>query len=186
MAQPKYALSYGAPRSCRRPPAPGVLWASYSTYGYPRMTLIYPPLWRGRRIELKRVLRWARRLLAWFLNSFTSSERLPHGSSLRPPLPLSPLSPQAGYITVNYDYELWAELERQGARFLTGPAWERLLVESGPFVDNPKNKEETRRRLCVLNPRRRSDACKREKGRELRLTSLRDLSLALRMILRWG
>ena len=106
------------------------------------------------------------------------------GSPLR--LSLSLLKP-AGYITVNYDYELWAELERQGARFLTGPAWERLLVESGPFVDNPKNKEETRRRLCVLNPRRRrSDACKREKGRELRLTSLRDLSLALRMILRWG
>ena len=32
------------------------------------------------------------------------------------------LSPQAdsGCITVNYDYELWAGLERQGARFFKG------------------------------------------------------------------
>ena len=176
MAQPKYALSYGAPRSCRRPPAPGVLWASYSTYGYPRMTLIYPPLWRGRRIELKRVLRWARRLLAWFLNSFTSSERLPHGSSLRPPLPLSPLSPQAGYITVNYDYELWAELGRGGA---LGFLQDRLahtfsrILSILSIIHGAKRKTLSTR-LCVLSPRRRSDACrsrgeKGRRGRELRL-----------------
>ena len=115
MAQPKYALSnvWCTPVM----PAPTRARSLAGLVFDVRMTLIYPPLWRGRRIELahERVLRWARGLLAWFLNSFTSSERLPHGSSLRPPLPLSPLSPQAGYITVNYDYELWAELERGGA-----------------------------------------------------------------------
>ena len=85
-------------------------------------------------------------------------------------LPPSSFSPQAGYITVNYDYELWAEPERQGARFLTGPGGERLSVQDGLLVDNAKNKEETCRLLCVLNPRRRSDACKGEngRGRELR------------------
>ena len=55
------------------------------------------------------------------------------------------------------------ELERQGTRFLRGPARAHVLSDVGPFVDNLKNKEETCRRLCVLNPRR-SDACN-AKGR---------------------
>ena len=112
MAQPKYALSNVWCTPVMRAPT-----RARSLAGLVfdlRMTLIYPPLWRGRRIELERVLRWTRGLLCspGFLTLLRPANdcRMAPLSDL-----LSPLSPQAGYITVNYDYELWAELERGGA-----------------------------------------------------------------------
>ena len=63
---------------------------------------------------------------------------------------LSPLSPQAGYITVNYDYELWAVLERRGARFLTRPSCAHLLEDLVDLVDHPRCKEKNLVDGCVF------------------------------------